>query len=90
MIRRYKINIKGKVQGVNYRFNAQAQAHKFNLTGFVKNLNDGSVYCEVEGIDDNINKFIEWCYVGSRRAEVSEVNSEEAELKGYKTFEVKK
>jgi len=90
MLRHYNIKIKGKVQGVNYRFNAQAQAHKFNLTGFVKNKPDGSVYCEVEGLEENINKFIEWCYVGSRFAEVSEVNSEEAALVGYQTFEVKK
>lgn len=90
MLRHYNIKIKGKVQGVNYRFNAQAQAHKHNLTGFVKNMTDGSVYCEVEGSEENINKFIEWCYIGSRFAEVSEVNSEESELLGYQTFEVKK
>ena len=90
MLRHYNIKIKGKVQGVNYRFNAQAQAHKCNLTGFVKNKPDGSVYCEVEGFEENINKFIEWCYVGSRYAEVIEVNSEEAALIGYQTFEVKK
>ncbi len=89
-MRHYNIKIKGKVQGVAYRFNAQAQAHKFNLTGFVRNLNDGSVYCEVEGTDENIAKFIDWCYVGSRLANVSEVNSEESALIGYQTFEVKK
>lgn len=90
MLHHYNIKIKGKVQGVAYRFNAQAQAHKFNLTGFVRNLNDGSVYCEVEGTDENITMFIDWCYVGSRLAKVSEVNSEESALIGYQTFEVKK
>ena len=38
--RSYRIIIKGKVQGVGYRFNAQAMAHKLNLTGFVRNQHD--------------------------------------------------
>lgn len=86
----YNITIKGKVQGVNYRTNAQAQAHKFNLTGFVKNLPKAGVYSEVEGTEENINKFIEWCYVGPKLAKVTEVLAEEAELVGYTTFEVKR
>lgn len=90
MIRHYNITIKGHVQGVSYRFNAQAKAHEFDLTGFVRNKSDGSVYAEVEGKEDNINKFIEWCYVGPRLATVSEVKAEEAEVIGYQTFEVRK
>jgi acylphosphatase len=90
MIRHYNITIKGKVHGVSYRFNAQAKAHEFDLTGFVKNVSDGSVYAEVEGKEENINKFIEWCYVGPRLARVSEVKAEEGKVIGYPTFEVKK
>jgi acylphosphatase len=88
--RSYQITIKGRVQRVGYRFNAQAMAHKLDLTGFAKNLNDGSVLIHAEGEEEQINKYIEWCYVGPRWAEVSEVNAEEQELKGYTTFEVKK
>ena len=78
------------MQRVGYRFNAQAMAHKLDLTGFAKNLNDGSVLIHAEGEEEQINKYIEWCYVGPRWAEVTEVNAEEQELKGYTTFEVKK
>jgi len=90
LLRHYNIHIKGKVHGVSYRFTAQAQAHKFNLTGFVKNLSDKSVYAEVEGEEENINKFIAWCYVGPLLADVSEVKAEEGEVMGFQTFEVKK
>lgn len=90
MIRHYNITIKGKVQGVYYRVNAQAQAHKFNLTGYVKNLPRSGVYAEVEGTEENINHFIEWCYVGPPNASVTEVISEEGEVQGYTTFEVKR
>ena len=90
MIRTYKIIVKGKVQSVGFRFNAQAIAHKLNLTGFVRNMHDNSVLTHVEGEEDKINEFIEWCNIGPRWAEVTEVNPEEIDLQGYQTFEIKR
>jgi len=90
MIRSYKIIVKGRVQGVNYRFNAQAIAHKLNLTGFVRNLHDGSVLAHAEGEEENIHRFIEWCNMGPRLADVTEVQPEEQEVKKYQTFEIKR
>ncbi|MBL7931173.1 MAG: acylphosphatase [Bacteroidia bacterium] len=90
MTRSYKINIHGKVQGVGYRYNAQAQAHKLNLTGFVRNEHDGSVLAHAEGDEEDVNKFIEWCNTGPRYADVSEVMIEEQEVVGYQTFEIKR
>lgn len=88
--RSYRIIIKGKVQGVGYRFNAQAMAHKLNLTGFVRNQHDKSVLACAEGEEEEVNKFIEWCYTGPRWADVTEVGAEEQELMGYQTFEIKR
>ena len=90
MIRNYKIIVKGKVQGVNYRYNAQAMAHKLDLRGFVRNLHDGSVLAMAEGEEEKVHLFIEWCNMGPRRAEVLEVHAEEQEPQGYHTFEIKK
>ena len=90
MVHCYKINVRGKVQGVGYRFNTQAMAHKLNLTGFVKNLPDESVLILVEGEEENINQLIEWCYTGPRYSEVLEVKAEEEELKGFTNFEIKR
>jgi acylphosphatase len=90
LIRNYKIIIKGKVQGVGYRFNAQAMAHKLNLTGFVKNQHDKSVLIQAEGEEEQVNRFIEWCYVGPRYSDVMEVNAQETSVMGYQTFEIKR
>lgn len=90
MTRSYSIIVKGKVQGVNYRYNAQAIAHKYDLTGFVRNQFDGSVLIHAEGEEENIHRFIEWCNTGPRLAEVLEVLSEEQDPKGYQTFEIKR
>jgi acylphosphatase len=88
--RHYNITVKGRVQGVAFRFNAQAVAAKLDLTGYVKNLADGDVYIEAEGDEENINKFINWCYTGPRLAVVQEVIAQESETKGFQTFELKR
>jgi acylphosphatase len=90
MRRSYRIIVKGKVQGVNYRFNAQAIAHKHDLTGFAKNLHDGSVMIHAEGDEEGIHRFIEWCHTGPRLADVTEVNAQEQEIQGYQTFEIRR
>ena len=78
------------MQGVSYRFATLAKAIQLGLTGLVKNLPNGDVYMEAEGKEENINKLIEWCYVGPPRAEVTEVHAQEGELKEYRNFEIKK
>ncbi len=90
-IRHYNITVKGKVQRVSYRFSTHAQAIKFNLTGFVKNLHNGDVYIEAEGKEEDVNKLIDWCYVGSPLSQVKEVIAQEDnQLKNFETFEIKK
>ncbi len=90
MIRSYKIKILGKVQGVGYRYNAQAMAHRYNLTGFVRNEHDGSVLAHAEGEDEDIQRFIEWCNTGPRYADVTEVAIDEQDVVGYHTFEIRR
>lgn len=82
--------MRGKVQGVAYRFSTHHKAIKLGLTGCVKNMPDGSVFIEAEGKEDAINKLIEWCYYGPPKAKVTEVKATEGDLKGYRTFELKR
>ena len=89
-MRHYNITVKGKVHGVSYRFCTHIQALKFHLTGYVKNLHDGSVFIEAEGREEDINKLIDWCYIGSPLANVTEVLAEEGEVKEYRNFEIKR
>ncbi len=78
------------MQGVWYRASAQAKANELNLSGFVKNMPNGDVYIEAEGHQKSLEAFIDWCYTGSPKSKVTEVLSEEGELKQFRTFEIKK
>ena len=84
------IKVKGKVQGVSYRFTTKAVADQLGVKGFVKNIEDGSVYIEAEGDAVFIESFLEWCHEGPDPARVEQVESTEGEMKNYRNFEVVK
>jgi acylphosphatase len=60
----YKIHATGQVQGVGFRWSTEREARIRDITGFVKNLSDGSVYIEVEGSREQLKAFVEWCKKG--------------------------
>lgn len=45
----------GRVQGVGFRYQAMYAARNFDLTGWVKNMPDGSVEMEVQGPEEAID-----------------------------------
>ena len=48
----------GRVQGVGFRYYAVNKANQLGLTGWVKNLPDGTVEMEVQGEDPLIDQLI--------------------------------
>ena len=84
------LRIYGTVQGVFVRQSTKEKAQELNLTGFVRNEPDGSVYVEAEGDPQSLGKLREWCQVGPSRAKVTRIEAETGEAKGYDRFEVKK
>ena len=71
-----KITVKGKVQGVGYRWFADRRARKYDLKGFVENLPDGSVYLEVEGKRDWIEDLIRELRKGPELSHVEDITVE--------------
>ncbi len=58
MDKRYRLRFIGMVQGVGFRYTASHAANMLRLTGYVKNEYDGSVTCEVQGKEEDIDQFI--------------------------------
>ena len=57
--KRAHIYYDGTVQGVGFRFSAQARATALGLKGWVKNLDDGRVEVMCEGTERDIGAFLE-------------------------------
>ena len=70
------IVIRGLVQGVGFRYYVHRHATSLGLTGFTKNLYDGSVEIEVEGDRSIIEELIRLVKVGPRSAQVTGLNLE--------------
>ena len=48
----------GRVQGVGFRYYAVNKANQLGLTGWVRNLPDGTVEMEVQGYEEQIDELI--------------------------------
>jgi acylphosphatase len=82
------LKISGLVQGVFFRDTAKAKADALNVTGWVKNCEDGSVEIHAEGSEDALQTFEEWCQKGPPSAEVDAVQVEEAKDEDCRAFEI--
>jgi len=80
----------GKVQGVGFRFTVQQKAISLGITGWVKNLADGSVEMEVEGTKEQLNIFIQSLKKGLNPfVKINDLQIERIEeTKDYKKFRV--
>lgn len=73
--RRVHIIVEGKVQGVGFRYHAHQTAQELGLSGWVKNLPDGTVEIAAEGESDKLQKLIDWAKKGPANARVTQVHA---------------
>ncbi len=71
----YEINIKGRVQGVGYRYFVRQKATEMGITGWVKNTVDNGVMIVAQGIEAEIKTFIDYLYVGPTRSRVDKIST---------------
>ncbi len=87
MIRRYRYILTGQVQGVGLRYLARRTAHSLELSGWVRNLPDGSVELELEGEEFLLGEALERIGRGSF-VEIEDVRSESLAPLGESGFRV--
>lgn len=74
MLKEVYIKIEGRVQGVGYRRWAVSTANKIgNISGWVRNDDDGSVEVLMSGDEDCVNRFVALCYKGPIFARVDNI-----------------
>lgn len=68
------LRIEGRVQRVFYRQSTVRQACLIgNISGWVRNRQDGSVEILAEGDDNSLALLKEWCFTGSPNSHVTSV-----------------
>lgn len=82
MIGQVKISVAGQVQGVFFRGEAQKMAKRLNLTGLVRNQEDGSVKILAQGEETDLQSLIDWCHAGPQFAKVDKVEVKWEEVFG--------
>ena len=82
--------ISGNVQGVGFRASMRRRAKNNDVTGWVKNLEDGRVEAVLEGEEEDVAKVMDWTRKGPNIANVENIKLEEGEPEFLETFEVKR
>ncbi len=67
---RIRLKLYGSVQGVGFRYFVREVAVSSQLTGWVRNMDDGSVEAVLDGKDDDVNYALEMCKRGPPSATV--------------------
>ena len=73
-----RLSIRGRVQGVGYRWSMTREAERLGLAGWVRNRLDGSVEAVVAGHVEGVEALIVWAQRGPAGAAVIAVDVEEA------------
>jgi acylphosphatase len=80
--RTVEVLIRGRVQGVGYRYWTLGQAERLGLSGHVRNRDDGDVEAVFHGAAEAVAAAIEACREGPPGARVEEVAVREREGPG--------
>ena len=77
----------GRVQGVGFRYRTQLIAQQFPVTGYVKNLNDGTVELVIEGDDIELSKMMD--SVNKEMMDnIRQATSTEVSIAGFTNFSI--
>ncbi|OPL18006.1 MAG: hypothetical protein AVO35_07545 [Candidatus Aegiribacteria sp. MLS_C] len=81
-MKRVRAVVTGRVQGVCFRAFTRERARGLGVSGFVRNLPDGSVEIVAEGGDGDVEELLRWVSRGPPRAWVSNLEVSEKDPTG--------
>jgi acylphosphatase len=88
-VKTVSLTIKGRVQGVGFRYFVMRTAMQLGVNGYVMNCADGNVYVEAEADDSVLVQFIDLCSIGPSRSNVEDVVIRELEPKKFADFNIR-
>lgn len=80
----------GRVQGVGFRFFVQSNAKAMGITGWVKNMSDGSVTMELQGEAEIVERLIAKIKRGNEWIKVTNYTAQDLPIvEGENTFAIR-
>ena len=77
MIKQWNLKVFGVVQGVCLRFETCKKAQNFNLTGWARNLTDGSLEIMAVGKETELEKLFNWLKSSPGYSEITNIKKDE-------------
>jgi len=88
-LRRARVLVTGRVQGVFFRAMCAREAEERGLAGWVRNLPDGRVEALFEGPSGPVGAMVEWCRTGPPHARVDAIEVLDEPPSGVARFVVR-
>ncbi|MGH2711713.1 MAG: acylphosphatase [Actinomycetota bacterium] len=88
-VRRARVLVSGRVQGVFFRQRTIRLARSADCSGWVRNLPDGRVEAVFEGPEDAVEQLVAWCREGPEHASVEDVEVFDETPEGLEGFDVR-
>lgn len=89
-MKRVHIYITGNVQAVGFRADTRTRARNNDVTGWVKNLEDGRVEAVLEGEKEDVAEVMDWMLEGPTMANVENIELEEEEPVFVESFDIRR
>jgi acylphosphatase len=80
--------VRGRVQGVGFRYFVEKTAAELQLTGYARNLDDGRVEVYATGAAAKLDELNQRLWQGPRFADVRGVDVETAPVRSYSSFRI--
>jgi acylphosphatase len=83
---RRRVVVRGRVQGVGFRWSVRERAQQRGVAGWVANRGDGAVDAVFEGDPEGVESMVRYMQQGPRGADVEDVDVYEEEPEGLSGF----
>lgn len=86
---RRRVTVHGRVQGVFFRDSTRERADAHGVSGWARNMPDGSVEAVLEGEPEAVEPVVRFLQTGPAHADVDRVEVDEEEPEGLSGFSVR-
>jgi len=89
-LKRVSVSVRGRVQGVSFRYYTQREALQLGLVGWVRNEQDGSVLVVAEGTEEQLSLLLRYLRRGPTAGRVTTIDPVWSEASGkFSSFEIR-